>query len=754
MVLLAALERARHFLAAEDSNDTATARDDGATNAPLEVAAAGANLADDIVAKAAATIVAPDLDAATYAEAPTSNHWPSAVVKPATAWLAVRDANLDKPMTTPGQPTAPRRAFFEFFPFAGHLIRQAKGSTVDGTAPSLMVCSCPSEGADAAADGENAIIWASLGNLATEHHVVVKFNHARHLAVDDIATTGRGALLHAPNQFVAAVVESSQVQPTACAANSQALLHAQVLLHAPAQPLGAEAEGVAACTETPRLSRHPVLVVKTTQARPAPTGETPSFPAASSCLAADADDAGDAMIMDAFLQNLKAEDSAADEDPTADEDLGVAYPADASADATILAALDTTFADNSAEPKSNTISRDNDDATAHLDAVEGNATPPQSALTCQVNPFGRLSLVQHSHRLLLIWPFMLHLRSLPCRCHNIVNLRRWLQFPKPGPLKPSLAPADEDCALVHSTQNRPFASFAAIKVLEPSHFTYIAGCISPQPQLPAILLKVNSFSCGNAATLFAHGAATSFDAGLHANTADRMVHANHPLRAPAVGTNNQANHWSALGAAKSARASVTDATVSPQLPAHATLAPIAMSSVPFNRYIGANLLTQTPNFLLCQGAISTSNNDQAFKVPGKSLLPWISINFDLGGEPFHGCLLGKASHQSFPRSQTRSSQLNQLVHSDVCGPMENLSLTDYCSLALRQHDLAVQTLRSDNGGEYISKAFQQFCRDEGIQQQFTIPYTPQQNGVSERKNRTLVQAARAMILTAGLSKSY
>ncbi|MCO5610504.1 hypothetical protein L7F22_064743 [Adiantum nelumboides] len=331
----------------------------------------------------------------------------------------------------------------------------------------------------------------------------------------------------------------------ACAANSQALLHAQVLLHAPAQPLGAEAEGVATCTETPRLSRHPVLTVKATQARPAATGETPSLiPAASSCPAADADDVGDVIIMDAFLRNLKAEDSAIDEDPTADEDLGVVVPADASADATVLAALDTTSAQ-------------------------------------------------------------------------------------------AISPIDEDCALGHSTQNRPFASFVAIEVLELSHFTYIAGCISPQPQLPATLLKVNSFSCDNAATLFAHGAATSFDVGLHANTADRMVHANHPLRAPAVGTINQANHRSALDVAKSARASVTDATVLPQLPAHATLAPIAMSGVPFNRYIGANLLTQTPNLLLCQGAISTSNNDQAFKVPSKSLLPWIPINFDPGGEPFH-----------------------------------------------------------------------------------------------------------------------
>ncbi|MCO5578508.1 hypothetical protein L7F22_032351 [Adiantum nelumboides] len=79
---------------------------------------------------------------------------------------------------------------------------------------------------------------------------------------------------------------------------------------------------------------------------------------------------------------------------------------------------------------------------------------------------------------------------------------------------------------------------------------------------------------------------------------------------------------------------------------------------------------------------------------------------------------------------------------------------EYCNLVVRQHDLPVQILLSDNGGEYISHAFQNFCKNEGIQQKFTVPYTSQQNGVSERKNRTLVGAARAMLLTAALSKAY
>eukprot|EP00253_Pinus_taeda_P027812 PITA_27812 len=50
-------------------------------------------------------------------------------------------------------------------------------------------------------------------------------------------------------------------------------------------------------------------------------------------------------------------------------------------------------------------------------------------------------------------------------------------------------------------------------------------------------------------------------------------------------------------------------------------------------------------------------------------------------------------------------------------------------------------LRSDNGGEYVKKDFINFCTENGIQMQHTVPYTPQQNGVAERKNRTLKEMA-------------
>ena len=57
----------------------------------------------------------------------------------------------------------------------------------------------------------------------------------------------------------------------------------------------------------------------------------------------------------------------------------------------------------------------------------------------------------------------------------------------------------------------------------------------------------------------------------------------------------------------------------------------------------------------------------------------------------------------------------------------------------------VKTFRTDNGGEYCSKEFESFLKDEGIVHQITVPYNPAQNGVSERKNRTLVESARSMM---------
>jgi len=62
----------------------------------------------------------------------------------------------------------------------------------------------------------------------------------------------------------------------------------------------------------------------------------------------------------------------------------------------------------------------------------------------------------------------------------------------------------------------------------------------------------------------------------------------------------------------------------------------------------------------------------------------------------------------------------------------------------------IKALRSDNGGEYVSQEFKDFCAVEGIKRELTTPHNPQQNGVVERKNRTIVGAAWAMLHDQGL----
>ena len=63
-------------------------------------------------------------------------------------------------------------------------------------------------------------------------------------------------------------------------------------------------------------------------------------------------------------------------------------------------------------------------------------------------------------------------------------------------------------------------------------------------------------------------------------------------------------------------------------------------------------------------------------------------------------------------------------------------------------------LRTDNGGEDISSEFEEYLKFKGICHEVTVPYTPEQNGVAERLNCTLIEAARSMISHAKLNSSY
>ena len=150
------------------------------------------------------------------------------------------------------------------------------------------------------------------------------------------------------------------------------------------------------------------------------------------------------------------------------------------------------------------------------------------------------------------------------------------------------------------------------------------------------------------------------------------------------------------------------------------------------------------------------------------------------------CLLGKMTKTPFTGKGERSTELLSLIHTDVCGPMSTqerngfsyfLTFTDdhsryghvyllkyksevfekfkeYKSEVENQLGQSIKVIRSDRGGEYLSQEFQDYLKENGILSQWTPPYTPQLNGVSERINRTLLDMVRSMMSHANLPKSF
>jgi hypothetical protein len=78
----------------------------------------------------------------------------------------------------------------------------------------------------------------------------------------------------------------------------------------------------------------------------------------------------------------------------------------------------------------------------------------------------------------------------------------------------------------------------------------------------------------------------------------------------------------------------------------------------------------------------------------------------------------------------------------------------YKALVENQFGHQIQKLRTYNGGEYVNNNFISYCTTQSIQMQHTVPYTPQQNGVAERKNCTLKEMDNCMIQSKGLSLKY
>jgi len=152
-----------------------------------------------------------------------------------------------------------------------------------------------------------------------------------------------------------------------------------------------------------------------------------------------------------------------------------------------------------------------------------------------------------------------------------------------------------------------------------------------------------------------------------------------------------------------------------------------------------------------------------------------------------GCLFGKQPRKSFPKeSNIRAKEPLELIHTDICGPIKPCSLgkSNYFALFIDDYSrktwayflkqksdvfdafkkfkafvenesgYKIKAMRSDRGGEFTSKEFEKFCEENGIHRPLTVPYTPQQNGVVERKNRSLLNMARSMLKSKRIPKEF
>ncbi|KAJ9542356.1 hypothetical protein OSB04_028862 [Centaurea solstitialis] len=132
------------------------------------------------------------------------------------------------------------------------------------------------------------------------------------------------------------------------------------------------------------------------------------------------------------------------------------------------------------------------------------------------------------------------------------------------------------------------------------------------------------------------------------------------------------------------------------------------------------------------------------------------------------CLSGKMTKQPSNKENERATDLLEIIHTDVCGPFSHvarggyryfITFTDDFSREFQnevQNQLGrkIKFLRSDRGGEYLSDEFDNHLMECGIVSQLTPPYTPQMNGVSERRNRILLDMVRSMMCHSTLPISF
>lgn len=152
--------------------------------------------------------------------------------------------------------------------------------------------------------------------------------------------------------------------------------------------------------------------------------------------------------------------------------------------------------------------------------------------------------------------------------------------------------------------------------------------------------------------------------------------------------------------------------------------------------------------------------------------------FYIEKETCASCLRGKQVRRSFPQASSyRATSLLKLIHGDLCRLItpSTAGRNRYVFVLIDDHSrymwtilmeeksqafskfkrfkavfeqesgTTIKTFRTDRGGEFTSQKFQDFCNETGIKRHLTAPYSPQQNGVVKRRNRTLLEMTRSIL---------
>ena len=150
------------------------------------------------------------------------------------------------------------------------------------------------------------------------------------------------------------------------------------------------------------------------------------------------------------------------------------------------------------------------------------------------------------------------------------------------------------------------------------------------------------------------------------------------------------------------------------------------------------------------------------------------------------CILSKSKKMPYGVGKHTSTEPLQYVHSDIWGPasvngigggrcflsfVDNFSrklwivvmkekseifkrFQEWCAEVELEIRKSLKCLRTDNGLEFLSSEFDEFCKSKEVKGHRTVPHNPQQNGVAERANRTVLERVRCMLISSGMSKPF